>query len=30
MALKTAADTPIEGGTQEIAVSVVVTFRIDD
>ena len=30
MALKAAADTPIEAGTQEIAVSVVVTFRIDD
>jgi uncharacterized protein YggE len=29
MALKAAADTPIEAGTQEIAVSVVVTFAID-
>ena len=30
MALKAGADTPIEAGTQEIVVSLVVTFRIDD
>lgn len=30
LALKAAADTPIEAGTQEIAISVVVTFLIGD